>query len=162
MNYKKFEDYENYIIFKTGKVFSLRSNIFMKTRKDSFGYLQIGIYKKDHKKRKWYGVHRLLGLLFIPNPVNKPQIDHINRNSLDNRLINLRWATRQEQGNNQKLRESNTSGVKGVSFAKSRQKWETRLWVNGKVYQRGFKSKEEAIAYRRELEIKHLGEDYLV
>jgi len=161
MNYKKFEDYENYIIFKTGKVFSLKRNKFLKPSIGNRGYLKICMCKKGQKRRTMM-IHRLLGLLFIPNPGNKPEIDHINRNKTDNRLINLRWATRQEQGNNQKLRESNTSGCKGVTFTKSRQQWETRLRVDGKKYQRYFKSKEEAIAYRRELEIKHLGKDYLV
>ena len=44
--------------------------------------------------------HRLLAQAFIPNPDNKPEVDHINRNRIDNSLDNLRWATRQENSRN--------------------------------------------------------------
>jgi len=108
-------------------------------------------------------IHRLLGLLFVPNPENKPEVDHINQNKLDNRLINLRWATKKEQADNKrKLLKNNTSGCKGVSFDNQKKKWQTQLMVSGKNYKRYFKSKEKAIAYRRALEIEHYSEDYLI
>lgn len=46
--------------------------------------------------RKRYTVHRLVAEHFIPNDENKPQIDHINKNKMDNRIENLRWVTNSE------------------------------------------------------------------
>nr|DAQ29441.1 MAG TPA: homing endonuclease [Caudoviricetes sp.] len=49
---------------------------------------------------KTYSIHRLVAQAFIPNPENKPTVDHINRDRLDNRVENLRWATYSEQQSN--------------------------------------------------------------
>lgn len=47
-----------------------------------------------------YSVHRLVAQAFIPNPDNKPCIDHLNTNQGDNRVENLRWVTYKENSNN--------------------------------------------------------------
>ena len=49
---------------------------------------------------KSYRVHRLVAETFIPNTDGKPTVDHINRNTSDNRVCNLRWATYKEQTEN--------------------------------------------------------------
>lgn len=51
-------------------------------------------------KKKTYNLHRIIAELFIPNPENKPCVDHINRIRTDNRINNLRWATYSENNNN--------------------------------------------------------------
>lgn len=62
--------------------------------KDSFGYLVVGLC--FNAKMKTNKVHRLVGAAFIPNPENKPQINHINAIKDDNRVENLEWATSKE------------------------------------------------------------------
>ena len=53
-------------------------------------YLHIGKFK----------IHRAVAELFIPNPENKPEVDHINTDIFDNRAENLRWVTKKENQNN--------------------------------------------------------------
>lgn len=60
------------------------------------------------------------------------QVDHINGDRLDNRRENLRVCTAAENRRNITKISSNTSGFRGVSFAKREQNWEAYLWVNNK------------------------------
>ena len=62
--------------------------------KEEKGYRRLSI--KVNGKRKHYAVHRLVGIAFIPNPLNKPQIDHIDGNVGNNRVDNLRWCSNKE------------------------------------------------------------------
>ena len=57
-----------------------------------------------HQVHGFY-VHRMVAELFIPNPANKPFVDHINTDRLDNRVVNLRWVTQTENMNNPLTKE---------------------------------------------------------
>lgn len=70
------------------------SGIIMKQTKEGCGYLQIQ-FKKDGKI-KHYKVHRMVAKAFIPNPENKPFVNHINGIKTDNRIENLEWVTSSE------------------------------------------------------------------
>ena len=60
------------------------------------GYLQVFL-SGSHKTAY---VHRLVAEAFLPNPENKPCVDHINGNKQDNRVVNLRWVSHKENTNN--------------------------------------------------------------
>ena len=62
------------------------------------GYLRLRLTKNG--KGKQFQIHRLVAEAFIPNPENKPYIDHINTDRTDNRVENLRWVTNKENCNN--------------------------------------------------------------
>jgi hypothetical protein len=60
-------------------------------------------------------------------------VDHINRNSLDNRRENLRLATFSLNNANSQKRSNNTTGYRGVYWIKQKQKWHSRIQVNNKT-----------------------------
>lgn len=66
----------------------------------TYGWKREDGYRTVQYQGKLYLVHRLVAECFIPNPENKPEIDHINTNRSDNRVENLRWSTRGENQNN--------------------------------------------------------------
>ena len=99
-------------------------------------------------------MHRL-----IMNTENNVVVDHINHDGLDNRKSNLRICTTAQNEWNARKSTRNTSGVKGVNFDKSRQKWRARISCNGQRFELGFfNTKEEAIQARYEAEDKLHGE----
>ena len=66
------------------------------------GYACVNLYKRVDGKRvqKMFKIHRLVAQAFIPNPDNKPCIDHINTDKLDNSVDNLKWCDHKENNNN--------------------------------------------------------------
>lgn len=72
-----------------------RNKKLLKPLNHSRGYSYINL-SKDGKVLPFY-IHRLVGETFIPNPQNKPTINHINHVKTDNRVENLEWATYKEQ-----------------------------------------------------------------
>ena len=85
----------NYKITIDGKIWSCYSKRFLRY-KICNGYKTFTVtFKREHNlaKTKSYSIHRLLALVFIPNPNNLPFVNHINENKLDNSLDNLEWVT---------------------------------------------------------------------
>lgn len=75
------------------------------------GYQRIKLCKNG--KIKIYLVHRLVAQAFIPNPEEKPQIDHIDTNPSNNRIDNLRWVTSKENHLNPLTRKRYSEAFKG-------------------------------------------------
>ena len=94
-----------------------------------------------------YRAHRIVWLLVTGNDPGTFLIDHLDGNPHNNKFQNLRLATSRQNQCNQKRRIDNTSGLKGVTWDKSRNKWSARIQVKGKyIFLGRHKTKEEAYA----------------
>lgn len=93
---KPIKDFDGYFITEKGEVFSNKQGK-KKPRllhDNSFGYLIVDLRKNRKKYNK--KVHRLVAEAFIPNPENKPEVNHKNGKRDDNRIENLEWVTAKE------------------------------------------------------------------
>lgn len=84
-----------------------------KTRFDRGGY-EYTILTDWNGNTKTIKIHRLVATAFIPNPSNKPCIDHIDCNRRNNYFENLRWVTYKENANNPLTREHLSNALKRV------------------------------------------------
>ena len=87
--WKDIKDYENYEVSNLGNVRNKKTGRILKSNKNG-GYAVVGLSKTTCKN---FQVHRLVCEAFIPNPENKPQVNHIDKNGLNNNVKNLEWNT---------------------------------------------------------------------
>ena len=99
IRFKTFRDYDNYLIYENGKIYSKKQKKFLKF-KDINGYKSIGLYNEKEKKQKYFLVHRIIYETFKGEIPLGYQIDHINGLRDDNNLNNLRLLTVKENINN--------------------------------------------------------------
>tara|TARA_A100001391_G_scaffold155368_1_gene113170 strand:- start:785 stop:1261 length:477 start_codon:yes stop_codon:yes gene_type:complete len=155
MEFKIIKDFENYIIYKNGDVYS-------KVRRGGGGFKKKILNKQGYytiaftKNNKIYNrcLHRLIAEAFIPNPDNKPCVDHIDRNRLNNNIDNLRWVSYAENNLNKNIKGS----IYINKIIKNEIKYEyirASVSVNQKKINKNFKSKEEAQKWIDEMLTHH-------
>lgn len=98
--WKPIEEYNGlYEVSNLGRVRKVETGrIFTPKPSKKNGYVYITICAPG-KKAKQHAIHRLVALSFIPNPDNKPFVNHINENRADNNVTNLEWVTGEENAN---------------------------------------------------------------
>ena len=117
----------------------------MKTHLRS-GYKSVVLSRDKVKYNKT--IHRLVAEHFIPNLENKPYVDHIDRDKLNNMYWNLRWANQSENERNKGVNKNNKLGEKYICFDKSRNRFVVQITFL--KIQKRFETIEEAIEYRNE------------
>lgn len=134
--WKTIEDYPNYMVSNMGRVKSLcyGKEKIMKLCTGKGGYLTVTLIKD--KKINTNRVHRIVAEAFIPNPENKPCVDHINTYRTDNRVENLRWVTHKENQNNPltkiKMKRNKSKAKPIIQLTKTNElvrKWESASQV---------------------------------
>ena len=134
--FKKIDEFDNYSISNLGNVRNDETGRILKGSENGRGYLRVCLSKNNIKKT--FNIHKLMGIAFIENINNCGEIDHINRNSLDNRVDNLRWVSRSQNQANGGKRQNKSSIYKGVSFHKASNKWLSQITIDKKQKNLGY------------------------
>jgi len=116
----------------------------------SQGYYQMGF------KNEIYKCHRVVYFICKGIDPEEKQVDHIDGNKLNNKISNLRLATNQQNNTNKNKQKNNTSGVTGVGWCKSKNKYKSSIKHNSKLLNLGHfnkSDKDKAVAVRIAAEI---------
>lgn len=102
----------NYSITESGLVYNNKTNRFLKLtirkeRRSKYARAYVGL--SINKKQKWFTVSRLVAELYIPNPNNYSQVNHIDGNPLNNCKDNLEWVNQ-----SQNIRHAISNGLKKI------------------------------------------------
>tara|TARA_R110000822_G_scaffold53229_1_gene137312 strand:+ start:789 stop:1472 length:684 start_codon:yes stop_codon:yes gene_type:complete len=140
-------DYDNYK-FDTEllQVYNLKTNLYLKSGLDMHGYYTVSLYKNGKSQK--YGLHQLVYI--INNPTEDLigfDIDHIDNDRANNKIENLRKATRSDNCSNTKTQKNNKLGLKYIHKIKNGY-YKFKLVKNKIVYSKNFKTIEETIEYR--------------
>lgn len=91
---REVEGYPRYLVTPSGKVLGLWKKQYLIPKLQDSGYLQVKLCNEQGKDD--WNIHRLIAQAFIPNPENKPFVNHKNGIKSDNRVENLEWVTASE------------------------------------------------------------------
>lgn len=135
--WKIIKEFSDYMVSSKGRIISLKDKgklMIPQLGKRGYYCIMFSLNNKKYKRT----TSRLVAEAFIENGENKPMVDHINGNRVDNSMENLRWVTAAE--NNMGFRKSSSRGgtiYRGVSWDKERNKWKTRITIDRKEHHIG-------------------------
>lgn len=156
--YKDVPEYEgHYQISNKGNVKSLKRNserVLSPSIDKTKGYYRVNLYK--NKKRKSLYIHQLVAMAFLQHIPSGHEliVDHIDNNKTNNRLDNLQIISSRENSSKDRWRYNPSSYYTGVSYSYGKNKWESRISVNGSSFHLGYFINEfmAHLEYRKALE----------
>ena len=136
---KDIKGYEGlYAVTSCGKIWSYKSNKFLKPKKTEYGYYTVNLYKNEGYKTRY--IHRLVAEAYIPNPDNYDTVDHIDGIKEHNYINNLQWMTREDnisKMSSKKVKNLDTGEVFD-SITKAAESINVCREAVGKVLRRGY------------------------
>lgn len=90
----EWREYHGYLVSDSGLITRKNSTELQQTKLHKRGYVLCHI--SINGKKSWRLLHRIVATVFIPNPENKPQVNHIDGNKQNNNVSNLEWVTNSE------------------------------------------------------------------
>jgi len=136
----------------SNKVYSIKRNIYIKNHINTNGYYDITLCKNNITKT--YRIHRLVYICNNPTEdISLFDIDHIDLDKTNNKIENLRKATRSENNSNRIKQKNNTTGYKNIT--KYRNGYKFQLSKNKIKYEKNFKNLQDAIDYR-DIKVKEI------
>jgi hypothetical protein len=143
--WRSISGYLNYQVSNIGRVRNTSGHI-LKHNKSNQGYLDLKLYLNG--KQTGHRVNRLVAQEFVPNPMNKPIVDHIDGIKTNNTIGNLRWATPYESEMNKpkRINTNTTSKYNGVYWYNHLNKWRACITKDRKNIHLGYFTNEEEAA----------------
>ena len=141
MKWKTINNFSRYSISDTGLVRNNKTGRVLKQCINRDGYLCIGLFcDNDLKQRKPY-IHRLVAIAFIINENNLEQVDHIDRNPLNNKVTNLRWVSSKDNVNNRGIFNKT-----GLYYDEENNEWCTQVKIKNDLINLGcYKTIKESV-----------------
>jgi NUMOD4 motif/HNH endonuclease/DNA endonuclease I-HmuI-like, NUMOD-like domain len=111
-NMKKIENYPNYMVSKDGKVYSIQLGRNLQPVKNANGYHYVTLCTGVTKEKKNCYIHTIVANAFISKIKDKPFVNHIDSNKINNKLENLEWVSNSENVKHARKQKSLHSEVK--------------------------------------------------
>jgi hypothetical protein len=112
MAIKQFRD-SYLLVSEDGFVMNMKTGYIQQPKYNLSGYARVSVGKKG-----FFLLSRVVAETFIPNPLNLPQVDHIDRNPRNNHVSNLRWVSSKENLENRKDYKNSPFGIKYIHKSK--------------------------------------------